>query len=124
MKQDIAVTLERDMCDGYSCLSYTIKPSVKQQTIQLVPGIRKHTELYSTNDLILSHVQVHVATSNDLVSIGEWLFPPGNPRESAIRAIYVEIYQRRFEVVGGVFYTDGSETTSIQKLDKFGRQCP
>jgi hypothetical protein len=124
MKQ-VTMTFRRDVYTGPACLEYSWVPEGVRRKILLNPGQPegKNTDQVADN-LYPSQVQVYRMNQNEQASIQMWQFPPGPPAPAPVDEAVVEVFQRRMQVVGIVFYTDVTSASGTQRLDPFPRQCP
>jgi hypothetical protein len=120
----IEMTYWRDVYSGSACLEYSWVPEGRRRTILLEKGQQEGRRSDPiSSDLNPSHVQVYSLT-NDLYSTSGWQFPPGPPHATPVVRALVQVFEQNMEVVGTVYYADGSIATQKQKLDEQPRKCP
>ena len=125
MAKQITMVFWRDKCTGTGCLEYSWIPEGLRHNLKLLPGMLEDKSIDSINDdLNPSHVQVYVTSNNDAASVEMWQFPSGPPVASPIAAALVEIFERRNQIIGTVYYDDGTMASAWTKLDPSGRVCP
>src|SRR5580692_4060470 len=107
----------RDVYNRPGCLEYSWVPEGRRRVILLEAGQQEgaRTDPIAAG-LKPSHVQVYSLT-NGIHSTEGWQFPPGPPHLTPVVSARVEVFESRMEVVGTVYYADGSTATQTQKLE-------
>jgi len=125
MSKQIKMIFWRDIYTESGCLEYSWIPEGLRHNIQLLPGMQEDQSSDTIDDeLNPSHVQVYVATNNNAVGIEMWQFPSGSTTAGPIEAALVEIFERRNQIIGTVFYSDGTMVSTWSYLKEDGRKCP
>ena len=114
----------RDVYHEAACLEYSWVPEGRRRVILLPRGQQEGNRTDPiAGDLNPSHVQVYSLT-NGMYSTEGWQFPPGPPHATPVVRAQVEVFEKEMEVVGTVYYADGSTASQTQKLEKVLRKCP
>jgi hypothetical protein len=119
----VTMKFSRDVYSGAACLEYSWVPQGKRHTIQLLPGKKEDTQTDSVSaDTNPSHVQMYSLSNNQKVGLKMWQFPPGPPRSTPVIRATIEVTDK--EVVGTVYYLDGSSASDKHQLDPAAPKCP
>jgi len=109
----------RHMADGPACLEYSWVSEGKRRMVQLVPGTQLGEGLGPISNA--SHVQIYSLSNNGRGGVKQWQFPPGPPYSGKVVGAIIEV--RGMEVVGTVYYNDGTSAVDRHPLDPAVRTC-
>jgi len=112
----------RDVYTQRGCLEYSWVPEGKRRVILLNPGQREGDRTDPGPDAA-SHVQVYRLVSGEF-GAANLQFPEGPPHKAPLTHAIVEVFQQRMEVVGTVYYADGTNATSTFPLTTSPMPCP
>lgn len=110
----------RHMTDGPACLEYSWVPEGKRRVVRLGSGVRENWGVGPMSHA--SHVQVYSLSNNGRAGVKKWQFPPGQPHSGKVVGATVEV--RGMEVVGTVYYNDGTSALDRHTLDPAVHTCP
>jgi hypothetical protein len=122
MPSKITMVFWRDSDTGPACLEYSWVPQGIRRLIQLPPKLDENARTDSAPDRP-SHVQVYRLVSNH-VGTDTWQFPAGPPRDSRVVFASTQVFEERKQVVGTVYYADGSSATESRPLRVDHLPCP
>jgi hypothetical protein len=124
MAIQIEMIYERDIYNEPACLEYSWVPQGKRLNILLAPGQQQGNRVDPISaELKPSHVQVYVLT-NDVHSTEGWQFPPGPPQATPVVSARIQVFEQKMEVLGTVYFADGSTLSQTHTLQKATRKCP
>ena len=109
----------RHMADGPACLEYSWVSDGKRRVVQLGPGIQEGVGPGPGSHA--SHVQVYGLSNNGRGGVKKWQFPPGRPHSVKVVGATVEV--RGMEVVGTVYYNDGTSAVDRHQIDPTVHTC-
>ena len=115
------MTFSRDVDAGQTCLEYSWVPQGKRYPIWLLPG-EKNSRTDATSESKPLHVQVYRLSNNKQVGLKLRQFPPGLPHPTPVVRTTIEVSDK--EVVGTVYYQDGSSASDKRQLDADAVKCP
>jgi hypothetical protein len=123
MTRNMTMTFSRDVGTSPSCLEYSWVPTGARRHILLDAGSPEGSETDAfADDYYPSQVQVYVLCDGNQSAMG-WQFPSGPPRGKVVGASVTVSHQQK-QVVGKVWFVDGSTAAEERKLDQFARKCP
>ena len=116
------MTFSRSDYARQACLEYSWVPQGKRHTILLLPGEKKKSQTDEIAESKPSRVQIYSLSNNDQAGLKMWQFPPGPPHATPVVRAAVEVNNK--EVVGTVYYQDGSSASDKHQLDVGAIKCP
>ena len=116
------MTYSRDDYAKQACLEYSWVPQGKRHTIRLLSGEKKKSRTDAIAMSRPSHVQIYSLSNNNQAGLKMWQFPPGPPHATPVVRATVEVNDK--EVVGTVYYRDGSSASDKHQLDVGAIKCP
>ena len=116
------MTYSRDDAAGTAYLEYSWVPQGTRYKVLLLQGEKKKSRTDKTAESKPSHVQIYCLFNNKQGGLKMWQFPPGTPHPTPVSHATVEVSDN--EVIGTVYYQDGSSASDKYKLDPSVLKCP
>lgn len=122
MPTNITMVFWRDSTIGPACLEYSWVPQGTRRLIRLPLGLDEDARTDPAPEKA-SHVQVYRLVSNR-VGTDTWQFPAGPPYKSRVVYASIQVFEERGQVVGTVYYADGSSASDTRALKADHLPCP
>jgi hypothetical protein len=122
MPTNITMVFCRDSTIGPACLEYSWVPQGSRRLIRLPQGLDEDARTDPAPEKA-SHVQVYRLVSNR-VGTDTWQFPAGPPYKSRVVYASIQVFEERGQVVGTVYFADGTSASDTRSLKADHLPCP